>query len=244
VLAMMLGKRMELPAEQLRLLGIGSMFHDIGKADVAESITSKLDPLSKFEKSAIQLHCELGGVLGAKFRLPQEAVEIILQHHENFDGSGYPKKLVGENISRLARILAVVNTYDNLCNPLNPQNAVTPYEALSVMFKQLRKTFDPTAFSMFIRCMGIYPPGTLVRLSDDTLGMVVAVNSNSPTKPSVLIYDPGVPKSAAIVIELGKEADLTVAASVTAQQLPEAAYDYLNPRKRQVYFAYQTPQTA
>jgi putative nucleotidyltransferase with HDIG domain len=241
VLAMMLGKKMELTPDELRMLGTGCLFHDIGKLDIAEGITGKLDTLNKHEKSALQMHCELGIKQAFKCGMPKDAMEIILQHHEAFDGSGYPQKLAGEAISKLARIVYVVNTYDNLCNPVNANNAVTPFEALSVMFKQLRKSFDPAAFNMFIRCMGVYPPGTLVKLSDGTVGMVVEVNSSSPLRPGVLIHDPGVPKSEAIVLDLEKETDVNIASSITASQLSEEAYDYLSPKKRQVYFSYATP---
>ena len=237
VLSMMLGKKLELAPEQLRMLGIGCLFHDIGKADIAANIRNKMEPLSRLEKNSLQAHCELGTNLANQFDFPKEVADIILQHHEAFDGSGYPKKLKGEGISRLARIVAVVNTYDNLCNHINPANSITPYEALSFMFKQ-RASFDPAPFNMFIRCMGIYPPGTLVKLSDGTFGMVVAINSNAPMRPSVLIYDPGVPKGEAIVLELHKESGLSVTTTITLKQLPEAACDYLNPKKRQVYFSH------
>ena len=240
VLAMMLGRKLDLTPEELRALGIGCLFHDIGKADLAQNISGKLEPLSRLEKNAMQLHCEYGTRHVMKTKMPIEALEIILQHHEAYDGSGYPAKKKGEEISKLARIAAVVNTYDNLCNHINPSYSVTPFEALSSMFKTMRATFDPAPFNMFIRCMGIYPPGTLVKLSDGTYGMVVGVNSNAPMRPNVLIYDPGVLKSEAILVDLEKETSLTVAASITAQQLPPAAYDYLSPKKRQVYFSYAT----
>ena len=104
------------------------------------------------------------------------------------------------------------------------------------MFAQQRHLFDAGALNMFIRCMGVYPPGTLVRLSDETLGMVISINSGKPLRPSVLIYDPNVPKDEAIILDLSQESDLEISASLKPGQLGPEAYDYLSPRKRMSYF--------
>jgi hypothetical protein len=84
--------------------------------------------------------------------------------------------------------------------------------------------------------MGIYPPGTIVRLSDGTYGMVVAVNSGKPLRPSVLIYDPSVPKSEAIILDLVHEPVIEIEASLKPAQLAPEIYEYLSPRKRMTYF--------
>ncbi|WP_374701378.1 HD-GYP domain-containing protein [Chitinimonas sp. BJB300] len=80
------------------------------------------------------------------------------QHHEHIDGSGYPHSLRGEEILPLSKIVCIANTYDNLCNRPNPKDSLTPYEALAMMFSQLRARFEPPPLGLFIRCMGVYPP--------------------------------------------------------------------------------------
>ncbi|MGP1685025.1 MAG: HD-GYP domain-containing protein, partial [Giesbergeria sp.] len=125
---------------------------------------------------------------------------------------------------------------DNHCNRANPADSLTPFEALSMMFKQQRHLFDPVPLNMFIRCMGVYPPGTLVKLSDDTLGMVISINSGKPLRPSVLIYDVSVPKNEAIILDLSHETDIEISASLKPSQLSAQAYEYLSPRKRMSYF--------
>ena len=164
-----------------------------------------------------------------------EVRAIVEQHHEHVDGSGYPRKLTGAQMTLLTRIVCLVNAYDNLCNPVDPKRALTPHEALSLIYGQRRAHFDPTVLTTFVRSVGIYPPGTVVALNNGTLGMVVSVNSSRPLKPTVLVYDPAVPKEGAIVVDLEQEPDVAVASTLRPAQLPAAVFDYLSPRKRTTY---------
>lgn len=236
LLAMMLAKELKAPPEAIRVMGVGALFHDIGKLDLPDSLVRKPDALSKPERSLLQQHCAYGVEIARKLGLSGEATSIIVQHHEHMDGTGYPKGLQGQAISMLARMVGLVNAYDNLCNPNNLAQALTPHEALSVLYAQQRSRFDATALSTFVRCMGVYPPGTLVVLSNDSMGIVTSVNSSRPLKPTVLVYDPSVPKESAVLVELELEPDVSIARTLKPQQLPQAVYDYLSPRKRQAYY--------
>ena len=236
VLAMMLARELDVPAADIKELGVGCLFHDIGKLDIPDRVRLKTGPHTRAERNLMQQHTQYGLATAGKLGLSRAATDIIGQHHEHADGSGYPLQLKGEKISTLARIVAIVNTYDNLCNQPNLLDSVTPYEALSQMFAQQRQHFDSAPLNMFIRCMGVYPPGTIVRLSDDTLGMVVSVNSSKPLRPSILIYDKAVPKAEAIIIDLMTETDINVAASLRPAQLSREVHDYLSPRKRTTYY--------
>ena len=236
VLAMMLARELDVPPADIKQLGVGCLFHDIGKLDIPDRVRLKTEPHTRAERNLMQQHTQYGLTTAGKLGLSRAATDIIGQHHEHADGSGYPLQLKGEKISTLARIVAIVNTYDNLCNQPNLLDSVTPYEALSQMFAQQRHQFDVAPLNMFIRCMGIYPPGTIVRLSDDTLGMVVSVNSAKPLRPGILIYDKAVPKAEAIIIDLMTETDITVAASLKPAQLSREAHEYLSPRKRTTYY--------
>ena len=236
VLALMLARELGLPAADIKQLGIGCLFHDIGKLDIPDRVRLKTEPHTRAERNLMQQHPQYGSAMAAKLGLSRAASDIISQHHEHVDGSGYPQQLKADQIAPLARIAAIVNTYDNLCNQPNLLESVSPYEALSQMFAQQRQHFDAGPLNMFIRCMGVYPPGTIVRLSDETLGMVVSVNSAKPLRPSVLIYDPAVPKAEAIIIDLMNEPEITVAASLKPAQLPREVHDYLSPRKRTTYY--------
>ena len=122
--------------EAVRLLGMGAFFHDVGEVEIPDRVVRKLEPLTKAEQSLMQQHVGYGVEIGKKLALPPEALVVIAQHHEHVDGSGYPRKLSGTQQSLLSRIVAVVNTYDELCNPTNPARALTPHEALSTMKHQ------------------------------------------------------------------------------------------------------------
>jgi len=236
VLTMMLAKELSFPAEDIKQLGMGCMFHDIGKVEIPDRIVNKTFALTKAEQNLMQMHSHYGQQIAEKLNLPKGVIDIISQHHEMADGSGYPQQLKAERISPLARVVAITNTYDNLCNRPNPADSLSPYEAMSYMFAHQRKQFDAAALNLFIRCMGVYPPGTIVKLSDGTIGMVVAVNSGKPLRPSVLIYDPSVPKSEAIILDLIHEPILDITASLKPGQLTPEVYEYLSPRKRMTYF--------
>jgi putative nucleotidyltransferase with HDIG domain len=236
ILSMMLAKELKFQAEDIRALGMGCLFHDIGKVDIPDRIVNARHELSKSEQNLLQQHCLYGVKIGERIGLPKSALDIILQHHEYADGSGYPSRLSVDKISMLSRIVCIVNAYDNLCNRPNSADSLTPYDALVMMFTQQRKLFDAAPLNIFIHCMGIYPPGTVVKLSDGSYAMVVSANPDKALKPTVLIYDPSVPKDEAIILDLGNESGLEVQASVKPALLPQDIYAYLSPRKRMTYY--------
>jgi putative nucleotidyltransferase with HDIG domain len=236
VLAMMVAKQMKLEREEVKELGFGCLFHDIGKLDIPDKVLMKGSGLTRAEQNLLEQHCAYGLPIAQKLGLSKKATEIILQHHECMDGTGYPNHLTGDRISPLARIVAIVNTYDNLCNRINPADSLSPFSALSHMYAQKRNQLDAGPLGIFIRCLGVYPPGTVVKLSDGTHGLVVAVNSSKPLRPSVLIHDPDVPSSEAVVLDLEAEPDLQIAECLRPQQLPRATLEYLAPRRRMNYY--------
>jgi len=236
VLAMMLAKELKLTREAINLLGLGALFHDIGKVNVPDKILRKSEPLSPSERSFLNQHTRYGEEIAAKLSMPKAVVDIILHHHECMDGSGYPDRLRGEEIQKLTRIVTVVNAFDLLCNPVNPDQALTPYEAISTMFAKQRAKFDPVVLTTFIKFMGVYPPGTVVLLNNELWGIVVSVNTARPTMPQVLVYDPEVPKSEAIILHLEDDPDLVISKTCRPNQLPSEVFDYLSPRRRVTYF--------
>lgn len=236
VLSMLLGRAMGMYGVELRQLGVGAMLHDIGKVDLPDWLRWKDEHFTLAEIQFYQEHVALGVTLARKMQLPPEVVQIIGQHHEHMDGTGFPSRISGERIAMPARIVGMVNRYDNLCNPHNPVRALTPHEALSLMFAQMKSRFDATLLNAFIRMMGVYPPGSVVQLTDDRHALVVSVNSERPLKPRVVVHDPQVPRDEALILDLEAEPVLGIRRSLKPQQLPKAALDYLSPRPRMCYF--------
>lgn len=240
VLSMMLGKEHGLDPEELRILGLGALFHDVGKHRVPKNVLYKPAPLTKFEMDILHLHPKYGvetmeplTVTGA---YPAEALLIIKDHHERVDGSGYPSGVKGDRLSDLTKIVSIVNRYDNLCNNRNPEKSITPHEALAYMFRNEREHFDIRLLQRFISFMGVYPPGTIVRLNNEVIGMVISVNPALSLKPSLLVYDPQIPKNEALIFDLAEERSLSVVASIRPHDLPDAIFEYLNPRARVSYY--------
>lgn len=244
VLAMLLGREQGLSAGEIRTLGIGALFHDVGKSRIPDQILLKTEPLNHAERALYRLHCHMGEEIALQLRLPPEAITIIGQHHETMDGKGYPHGLKGDRISLMARIIAIVNVYDNYCNRINPNDSLTPHEALAHMFARERHLYDEKLLELFIKCMGVYPPGSIVQLSNEAVGMVVSVNTNQVLRPSVLIYDPTVPKEEAIICDLEHEPEIKIVESIRPSLLLREIYDYLSPRKRATYYFDRAPSTA
>jgi putative nucleotidyltransferase with HDIG domain len=235
-ISLLLGKALGYDATQLSELGLGALLHDIGKLALPERLRWADPNFNNAERHLHQEHVARGIEFANAMKLPIPVQRAIAQHHELADGRGYPNKLVGEAISPLARIICLVNHYDTLCNPANPSQAITPHEALSLIFAQMKKQFDMAVLMPFIRMMGVYPPGSIIELTDTRLALVVSVNSSRPLKPHIIIYDAHVPRDEALVIDLEDMPDLGIRRSLKPLQLPKAAFDYLSPRNRICYF--------
>lgn len=236
MLSMMVARDLKLPAEVVNLLGMGAMFHDIGTTDVPDKILMKREPWTMAEQKVYEMHCQYGVDLGKILKLSPAALAVIQQHHELFDGTGYPQKLKNEAINGLARIVSLTNFYDKLCNPRDINKALTPHEALSMMFAKLRSKFDPKLLQVLVRCLGVYPPGSIVQLSNGVIGIVTTVNTAKPMKPMVLTYDADIPKEEAILVDMELETDVNIAKAIRPAQLPRAIFNYLSPRKQVSYF--------
>ena len=236
LLSMMVGKEMQLPAAQVKQLGLGALLHDIGQAEIPGHIKNKTSPLTRPEAALMQQHCAMGVTLGKQLGLPAEALLIIAQHHEHVDGTGYPRMLREPQLSPLARIVAVVETYEELCSPRNPARTCTPHEALSLLYGQQRQQHDEMVVTAFIRCLSVYPPGTIVLLSNGTLGVVTSVNNAHLLKPTVMVYDAAVASGDTILVDLGQESGVSIAKTIRPQQLPPEVGQFFNARKRVAYY--------
>ncbi|MDH1264140.1 HD-GYP domain-containing protein [Pseudomonas sp. GD03944] len=235
VLALLLGRQLGLDSEDCHVLGLGALLHDIGKMEVPSKVLLKTEPLTRPEQQLLHMHTDFGLKMGHRLMLDDEVLRILHEHHEHCDGSGYPRGLRESGIGRLSKLVAIANQFDNLCNPLDPRQALSPHEALALMFKQQRAHFDEVALKAFIRAMGVYPPGSLVQLDDDRHGMVLGANPAQPMKPTLILYDAKVPKQEALILDLEKEPGVTIARSLRPSQVPREVLEYLSPRQNLSY---------
>ena len=236
IVSLLLGKSLGLSSSELQDLGMAALLHDIGKSQLPERVRWLDDNFSSTEYKLYQEHVALGVLQGKQMGLGPGVLQVIAQHHEMVDGSGFPSRLKGESLSMGGKILALVNRYESLCNPGRLATAITPHEALSLIFAQLKHRFDSVALSAFIRMMGVYPPGSVVQLVDERFAMVVSVNSSRPLKPRVLVHDPAVSRHEALILDLEKTPNVSIRRSLKPANMSREAMDYLSPRQRIAYF--------
>ena len=236
VLCLLLGKIQGLRAEELQQLGLAALLHDLGKLCLPAKLAHPLDGSTSRRKAMFESHVGESVALAEKMGLESEVVTAIAQHHEMADGSGFPLHLLCEDMGHAGKILALVNAYDGLCNPSASMDAVTPHEALAQLFVQRKTSFDSMVLDDFIRMMGVYPPGSVVQLSDERYALVVSVNAVRPLRPQVIVYDPKVLREDAIALHLEGFPLTGIRRSLKPSQLPRPAFQYLSPRQRISYF--------
>ncbi len=219
----------------MRCLGLGGLFHDLGKVDVPARVLRNAQR-TRAEEQFYQAHVGYGVKHAATVTDMTTAVRnIIACHHEHWDGSGFPNRLQQSKIPRLARIVAIANRYDNLCNPFDLNAAKTPGEAVAYLFKREKAHFDPELLQLFVKAVGVYPPGCFVALNDGSIGLVVETNSNDLLHPLVMLYDPDVPRSEALLLDL-READAKIESVLNPAKIPLEIVEYLAPRGRIDYY--------
>ncbi len=235
-LSMLMGKALGLPPAAVSEIALGALSHDVGSTMIPRHIL-RAKNRSSAEENLYREHSKLGAELALiSGAFSKVAIEAIQDHHEALDGTGFPSGKKGASIGLAAKIVAVANCYDRLCNPeSNESSSMLPANALKIMWRDEQTRLDPAIIATLIRLLGVYPPGTIVSLNDGSLGLVVSPGKKS-LYPKVLIYDPDLPKEDAPIIELEEGGDRQIEEAHRPVDIPEDALKWISPRDRVTYY--------
>lgn len=241
VLSLTLGDILGLSPQELQHLGMGALLHDLGKMRIPKKHWRKAKNLmSKSEWELVKLHPAYGLKIAKNAGITDKQIlTIIGLHHERMDGFGYPSGIKGYDIDTLTKITTIANIFDNLCNHYNPEQRMAPDAALQYMFKEYDTIIDLQLFTLLVKRLGMYPPGSIVLLSNDVIGKVMAVNPGNLLKPLIMPYTKGVPLKEAVLLDLTIEEDMRIKRSLNPARLPSHIRKYLQPKARISYFMEQ-----
>lgn len=188
ILALSFGRCLELNKNDLSELGLGALLHDLGKMKVPLEILNKPARLTPEEYEQMKQHPSAGyDMIKLHDDMSPVSLDIIKHHHERKNGQGYPDQLLEYNIPLLTQIVAIVDVYDAITSDRCYHDGITPYDALNDIYHWAKNDFDLQLVERFIKCLGIYPIGSLVVLSTNETGVVISASEKTRLRPIVML---------------------------------------------------------
>ncbi len=191
ILATIIAMVLRFTSHRLIQLTTAAYLHDVGMQKVPKEILAKKEKLSPDELNQIRTHpIHTYRMVSKELKYPDEIGLIALQHHERWDGQGYPRRLRGEDINIASRVIAVADAYIAMINERPYRNSIIGYNAMKAVLSDNGRHFDPKILKAFLESMGIYPIGSVVQLSNSSIGRVVEIHTEAPLRPVIeLIID-------------------------------------------------------
>lgn len=233
VLMMTFGRFLQLPREQLDLLGLVGLLQDIGKVKLPDAILGKRDPLTPQELTVVKLHVVHSAAMLRQARgFPAELADLVLLHHERHDGSGYPRGLAGADIGMIGSIAAIADSFSAMTSVRPYAEQMSPSNALGVLYKGRGTLYHEALVEQFIQCIGIYPVGSVVQLNSGEIGVVIAQNRVRRLQPRVMVLldAQSQPISPHRILDLIKEPKSATGEPYRIRRTLEASQLPLDPR--------------
>lgn len=187
IIALTIGFAMNRPRPKLLQLVNGALLHDIGMMRVPEEIKAKKSGLNSTEMNKLKSHTVHSyQIISKELGYDDTIAQIALEHHERWDGEGYPQGKKEDEIVLEARIVAIADSFEAMVSERPYRNSMIGYEAMKHIISDNSRKFDPEILRYFIHSMGIYPLGSIVMLNDSTVARVVKVNPEAPLRPEVI----------------------------------------------------------
>lgn len=207
VLAIAFGKYLGMSKSELELLGLCGLLHDLGQTQIPDDIVNKPGPLNEAEYRVMQKHTILGHELVIHdSEIHATIKDVIKNHHIHFNGNGYPKSQVRTPLSQYCKIISIIDAYDAMTSETLYKLSKSPREALKILFDQRDKQFDGNLVGKFIQMLGIYPPGSLVRMTNGEIGIVTSTHRQHKLLPKIeLVQDKDGKLKRSIIIDLRKK---------------------------------------
>lgn len=187
VMAVALGKRLGFDRKELEALALSASLFDVGKMKVPDPLLQKPDQLSAHDRSLIRMHVEYGVELLRRTDVDYQVVDVAQNHHERFDGSGYPMGKSEDEISMFAQIVGLVDSYDAMVSERIYRSALSHERAVRELYEMRGKAFQAEMLEQFIQCLGTYPVGSIVELTNGDIGIVVQQNGLRRLRPQVML---------------------------------------------------------
>ncbi len=208
IITLAFGRHLALSRDELVVLGVGALLHDVGMAKLPKEILEKPGGLTVEEFQMMSQHVPWGvEILQASGGVAQGAIEMVEQHHERGDGGGYPGRRTANMITPAGAIAGIVDVYDAVTSDRHYSGGLSAEDALKRMYEWRKKDFKPLMVEEFIKCMGIFPIGSLVELSTGAIGVVITINRARRLKPKValVLTASGTPFSHRFIADLADE---------------------------------------
>ncbi len=223
IMALLIGFEMKISDQVLVDLALSALLHDVGMLKIPLSILQKKGDLTEKERSLIQTHSLYSfKIITKTIGYSEDIGLIVLQHHERWDGKGYPRKLKGNAILLEARIISVADAYEAMLNHRPYRKSMIGYSATREILNDNSRRFDSDILKVFIKCMGIYPIGSIVLLNNACIGLVVNIHSHAPLRPKIkIIIDKNMKKcvNENIEVDLTKEKELFITKAINPAEL-------------------------